>query len=59
MASLIILNLGLFGGHGQVEGDGLGDLETAGGACGDLILVGAGRAVAEGRVAAVSAAAGG
>ncbi len=49
----------LAGCDGQVEGDGLGDLDAAGGAGGDLILVGAGGAVAEACVSAVSAAAGG
>src|SRR5260370_42238037 len=39
----------VLGGDGEVEGYGLGDRGSGEGACGDLVLVGGGWGVAEGR----------
>ena len=48
----------LVGGDGEVEGDGLGELDAGGGAGGDLILVGAGWGDADVGVASAAAAGG-
>ncbi len=45
-------------GDGEVEGDGLGELDAGGGAGGDLILVGAGRCDADVGIASAAAAGG-
>jgi hypothetical protein len=43
----------------EVQGDGLGYLDAAGRAGGDLVLVGAGGAIADAGIAAVAATVGG
>jgi hypothetical protein len=49
---------GLAGGDGEVEGDGLGELDASGGTGGNLILIGAGWSGSDVGVASATAAGG-